>query len=62
MKENIFRAYDIRGKYPDEIDEEVFYTLGRSYGSYLKEKYHQDKCDIIFLIGKLRWAKCLTWE
>ena len=44
MKENIFRAYDIRGKYPEEIDEEVFYTLGKSYGSYIKEKYHQDKC------------------
>lgn len=44
MNENIFREYDIRGVYPSEINEEVAYTIGRSYGSYLKEKYNIDTC------------------
>lgn len=44
MKENIFREYDIRGIYPSEINEDVAYKIGRSYGSYLKEKYDIDTC------------------
>ena len=39
MNKNIFREYDIRGVYPSEINEEVAYTVGRSYGSYLQEFY-----------------------
>jgi len=41
MNPNIFREYDIRGTYPETINETVAYTIGRSYGSYLKEKYNQ---------------------
>lgn len=44
MNDTIFREYDIRGTYPTEINEPVAYTLGRSYGSYIKQKFHQDKC------------------
>lgn len=44
MKENIFRAYDIRGTYPDEINEDIFFELGKSYGSYLIDKYSHLKC------------------
>jgi phosphomannomutase/phosphoglucomutase len=33
----IFRAYDIRGEYPTFIDEDVAYTIGLGYGSYIKE-------------------------
>ena len=32
----IFKAYDIRGIYPDEVDPEVAYRVGRAYGRYLK--------------------------
>lgn len=32
----IFRDYDIRGIYPHQINEEVFYILGRAAASYLK--------------------------
>ncbi len=35
MNENIFRAYDIRGIYPKEIDEEFAERLGRAYGKYI---------------------------
>ncbi len=39
----IFRGYDIRGKYPEDLYEDVAYTIGRSYGTYIK-KFNQTKC------------------
>ncbi|MFI3261081.1 MAG: phosphomannomutase/phosphoglucomutase [bacterium] len=44
MNDSVFREYDIRGVYPAEINETMAYTIGKSYGSYIKQKYHQDKC------------------
>ncbi len=41
---NIFREYDIRGVYPTMINEQVAYLIGRSYGSYIQEKYNQKSC------------------
>lgn len=35
---NIFRTYDIRGIYPDELSEESIYLIGRAFGTYLKRK------------------------
>lgn len=48
MNLDIFRAYDIRGVYPSEIDENVAYTIGKSYGSYLQEKYNQKTCVVSY--------------
>lgn len=31
IKPNIFKAYDIRGIYPDELNEEVAYRIGRTF-------------------------------
>jgi len=36
IKDDIFKAYDIRGKYPDEINEEVAYRVGGAVARYLK--------------------------
>jgi len=36
--DKIFRAYDIRGVYPDEINEEVAYKIGRAAAKFLKTK------------------------
>lgn len=44
INEEIFRAYDIRGEYPNEINEQTAYTIGKSYGSYLQEKYNKNTC------------------
>lgn len=44
MDQNIFREYDIRGTYPVTINETVAYTIGRSYGSYIREKFNQTTC------------------
>ncbi len=41
IKENlnkyIFRGYDIRGKVPEELDEDTAYTIGLGFGSYIKK-------------------------
>src|SRR5256714_9327107 len=31
MNFNSFRAYDIRGVYPDDLDEEAFYRIAKAY-------------------------------
>ncbi|MEQ1573480.1 MAG: phosphomannomutase/phosphoglucomutase, partial [Vicinamibacterales bacterium] len=33
---SIFKAYDVRGLYPSEINEEVAHQIGRGYVAYLK--------------------------
>ena len=35
IDQTIFKAYDIRGIYPSQINEEVIYNLGRAYAKYL---------------------------
>ena len=37
INKNIFREYDLRGIYPTEIDANDAYTIGRSYGTYIKK-------------------------
>ena len=36
INQTIFRAYDIRGIYEDQITDETAYILGKSFGSYVK--------------------------
>jgi len=31
-----FKAYDIRGRIPDELNEDIAYRIGRAYAAYLK--------------------------
>ena len=37
LKKEIFREYDIRGIYQEEIDEEIAYLIGKAYGTKLRE-------------------------
>ena len=34
--ENIFKAYDIRGKYPEEFNEDAAYKIARAFARYLR--------------------------
>lgn len=45
MNPNIFRLYDIRGKYPSELDEDVAYKIGTYFGSLCKGKDVVVGCD-----------------
>jgi phosphomannomutase len=33
----IFKAYDVRGLYPDQIDEDLAYRIGRAFARVLGE-------------------------
>lgn len=41
---NIFRAYDIRGTYPETINANTAYIVGKGYGSYIQEKLNKNTC------------------
>ena len=41
---SIFKEYDIRGIYPDNINENVAYLVGKAYGSYIQEKFGKKDC------------------
>jgi len=38
LKESIFKAYDIRGIYPSELDDESAYLIGRAFATIYKDK------------------------
>jgi phosphomannomutase len=38
MNPNIFKAYDVRGLYPTELDEKIFHEIGRAFVTFLKAK------------------------
>ena len=44
MDTSIFREYDIRGVYPNQVNENVAYLIGKSYGSYILEKLEKKWC------------------
>ena len=33
----IFRGYDIRGVYPNDLNKDVAYIIGRSFGTYVSK-------------------------
>jgi phosphomannomutase / phosphoglucomutase len=37
MISHIFREYDIRGIFPDELNKDAVYRLGRAFGTYFHE-------------------------
>src|SRR5215208_3476200 len=37
MDDSIFKAYDVRGKYPDQMDEDLAYRIGRALPQVLQE-------------------------
>ncbi len=38
MLDKIFKAYDVRGIYPEEINEEIVYKIGRAFVEFLNAK------------------------
>ena len=33
-----FKAYDVRGRIPDEINADLIYQIGRAYAAFVKPK------------------------
>jgi len=49
---DIFKAYDIRGIYPNEINEEIVYKIGRAYIRFLKTNTRTAKQNCRVCIGR----------
>ncbi len=47
MNETIFKAYDIRGIYPSQLDEDLAYKIGRAYGIFIFKKNFKAKNIVI---------------
>lgn len=43
----IFKAYDIRGIYPTELDEEIVRRIGRAYADMLIQELKKDKVTVV---------------
>jgi phosphomannomutase len=43
MNESIFKAYDIRGIYPDQLNEGSAYKIGRAYGTFILKENSETK-------------------
>jgi phosphomannomutase len=44
---NIFKAYDIRGLYPDDLDQGLAYKVGRAYATLIKKENPGRKLEIV---------------
>jgi len=56
--ENIFKQYDIRGKYPEEINQEIAYLLGWALVNFAQKQKKVRKIDI--LVGRDNRKSSLT--
>ena len=45
--ENVFKAYDIRGIFPEEVNEELFRNIGRAFSIFIKNKTQRNTSVII---------------
>jgi len=46
----IFKAYDIRGIYPEQLDEDTIYRIGKAYADILSDELEKD--DITIVVGQ----------
>ena len=53
-----FKAYDLRGRIPDELNEDIAYAVGRGYAQFLKPKRVVVGRDIRLSSGVLADALC----
>ncbi len=49
--DKLFHAYDIRGVYPDNLNNEFAYQLGNAFGVFLKHEF-EEKQDFLIVIGR----------
>ena len=47
MNSKIFKAYDIRGIYPEEINEDAVYKIGAAFAVFIKKASNKEKPQIV---------------
>jgi len=50
MNEKIFKAYDIRGVFPEEINEETAYKIGQAFVCFLKENLFESRSEKLKIV------------
>ena len=45
--EDVFKAYDIRGIFPEEVNEELFLNIGRAFSIFIKNKSQKNTSVIV---------------
>ena len=50
VPKTIFRNYDIRGVYPDELNEEIALHIGRALGSVLPIRVRKYRLNLNYLV------------
>ena len=48
----IFHAYDIRGVYPEDLNEKAAYLIGRAFTAFLKQKYGPQEGALRVVVGR----------
>jgi len=43
----IYKAYDIRGLYPEELNEEIIFKIGKAYADILIDEVKKDQVTIV---------------
>lgn len=43
----IYKAYDIRGIYPEELNEEIIFKIGKAYADILIDELKKDEVTIV---------------
>ncbi len=56
MKESIFKAYDVRGIYPSEINEQDMYKIAKAYCEFVKPQEVVIGCDVRLSSSSLKMA------
>ena len=52
INKDIFRDYDIRGIYPDDVNEETFLLIGKAIGKQITEQSDDPKI-IVCMDGRI---------
>ncbi len=56
MKITSFKAYDVRGRLPDELNEDIAYRIGRGFAEFVKPRKVAVGRDIRLSSAQLRDA------
>ncbi|MBI2644277.1 MAG: phosphomannomutase/phosphoglucomutase [Candidatus Wildermuthbacteria bacterium] len=60
---DIFRAYDIRGTYPDELNEEVAFAVGKGFVTFLKKEARIQQEELSIVVGRdMRLSSPILFE
>jgi len=51
-----FKAYDVRGKLGEELDESIIYRIGRAFAQHLNATQVAVGCDVRLTSGSLKQA------